>query len=542
MKKWLWIFLFFTRVVGAEEEILTCELQSILFVSRPALLEDHPQVTTPPVVSRDVAFLSSNSSFLETLKAYYIGAPLTRKVIREIKEQVIKFYRSENQPFAVVTIPKQDWESGVLQVVVREAVLGEIRSTGNEYYSNTHLFSYIRTKPGQPILEEKMVEDIAWMNKNPFRRTDAIYRPGRKPGIVDLDLITVDRWPYRVYAGADNTGTIATERDRIFAGFNLGKTIISDADVSFQYTCSPNWNRFYSYTLSTRVPCFWRHEFLFYGGYAHVQPELSDPTLLEKGYSWQVDGRYRIPIMDTPDVLQTIVIGYDFKETGNQIWQNRASTFKAVADINQFMLGYEFGWKDIDRRINLIAEVYANPGGITNQNRNSEYENLRFEAKSQYAYLMVSHAFAQKMPIGAWVSYNMKGQISSANLLPSEQLSLTGYNAVRGFEERILLLDNGAIFNVTIETPHISFAKLAGSKTTVDDFYILAFFDSGLGVNHQRASGEHKFKTLGSVGPGVRYQIDRFITARFDYGFQLWHRGFFNPTHSRYNFGVMLSY
>ena len=240
--------------------------------------------------------------------------------------------------------------------------------------------------------------------------------------------------------------------------------------------------------------------------------------------------------------MQTLIVGYDFKETNNWIKEGGEKIFDATADINQFMIGYELGYKTDKEKVTLVVEAYGNPGGITTKNETDDYEQLRFEASSQYVYLKLDHSYAIQAQGGWWFSYDIAGQLSSANLLPSEQFNLTGYDAVRGFEERSLLLDNAVVMNVTFETPHWSPARAWGGKKYGDDLYFLAFIDGGVGANHQRAPGEKRLKTLGSVGPGIRYQFSRYVTARLDYGFQLWHRGFLNPTHSRYNFGLIVSY
>jgi hemolysin activation/secretion protein len=96
--------------------------------------------------------------------------------------------------------------------------------------------------------------------------------------------------------------------------------------------------------------------------------------------------------------------------------------------------------------------------------------------------------------------------------------------------------------SLTFETPHWSPAHSWGASKEIDELYFLAFFDGGVGCNRQRAPGEKKFKSLGAIGPGVRYQFSRYVMGRLDYGFQLWHNGFHNPTRSRYNFGLIVSY
>lgn len=489
---------------------------------------------------RGVRLLQNSPRFIREISADFMGSPLNENTIAKLKCKLASFYNQEHQPFVIVSVPRQNLEKGMIQVVVEEAKLGEIRVRGNKHYSPTQIMKPIRVKSGETILTQEVVEDLAWMNQNPFRRTDLVFVPGSKPGTADIELATIDRWPYRIYAGADNTGTIASMRDRIFFGFDFGKTLVPDGQIAYQFTFSPNWNRFIAHTAEARIPCPWRHLCILYGGYSQTQPEREPGVTFDRGKSWQVDGRYRIPFLGNSGVLQTLVIGYDFKEVQSRIRYTDASPFHAVADINQFMLGYELGAKGRKWKTSFVAEIYGNPGSFTSRNFNDDYQQFRFDAQARYLYLKVAHSFAGKI----WhfpVSYDLTGQVSSTNLLPSEQFTLTGYNAVRGFEERIVNVDRGAVLNVSIETPHFSPSKLLGTSRT-DEFYFLGFFDCGLGSNHSIAVGEPNWTWLASVGPGVRYQYSRYITARFDYGFQLGHRGFDDPTHSRYNFGAIISY
>ena len=336
-------------------------------------------------------------------------------------------------------------------------------------------------------------------------------------------------------------GDETTHRNRLFFGFNFGKSVLKDGQISYQFTFAPNWNLFYAHTASARLPLPWRHIWILWGGYSEVKPYETVSQTKSRGVSWQVDTRYRFPIFMSPNWMQTFVVGYDFKETNNTICYDGVSIFNTNADINQLMLGYELGFRNPKTRVSLTAELYGNPGGITHGNKTRYYERLRYNAKDQYIYVKVAHSMAQQSRFG-WFSYDITGQASSANLLPSEQFTMTGYNAVRGYEERILNLDNALIVNIAYETPHWSPAKAFGWCKNWDEFYFLGFFDYGLGGNHSNGPREAPFKSLASAGPGVRYQIDRYFTARLDYGFQLGHAGFHNPTHSRYNFGMILSY
>lgn len=494
------------------------------------------------VVSENVKLLKGRPSFLRNLEERYLGKPITAALMEQLKAQLARLCQKQNVPLAIISIPRQDLSKGFLQVVIDESKLGEVRTKGNRYFSSTWLKEALRTQPGEAIDTQTLLEDVAWLNLNPFRRTDAVLVPGKFPGTTDIELLSVDRWPYRVYAGADNTGTISTDRNRLFFGFNFGKSILKDGQISYQFTCAPNWNQFYAHTVSTRLPLPWRHILVFYGGYSQVKPNFGVSDMTDGGTSWQVDGRYRIPIFENPTLSQEWIVGYDFKEISNKVIYHNQTQVQGTADINQFMIGYELGSRVPDRKITLVAELYGNPGGITTDNKSSQYRKFRYAGKCQYAYFKLGHSLAWRILNGWWVSYDLRGQVASANLLPSEQLNMTGYNSVRGFEERIFSLDNAGIGNFTIETPHFSVLKYFGKPKTLDELYFLAFFDCGVGANHKTTPGEEAIQSLGSVGPGVRYQIDRYLSVRFDYGFQLWHQGFDNPTHSRYNFGLAVSY
>ena len=522
-----------------QSECVLDELQGIRFVGNWDLVQKKFEQPIYTVIADRVFLLNSHPSFLQQLQSRYVGRSFTQRDLWNLECDLSAFYRSHGQPFAIICVPKQNLEGNVLQVVVTEARLGQVSFKGNQNSSPDKLRKLIRANPGDPIDGTRLVQDMARMNQNPFRRTDAVWRPGAKPGTADLELDTIDRMPYRFYSGADNTGTVATSRNRLFFGVNLGKTIVEDSEFSYQFTCSPNWNRFIAQTALCRVPFPARQTFIFSGGYAQVQPDLSDGNT-EKSKSWQVDGRYRIPIITDSAFLQEILLGYDFKQVIGRI--KGKTPFRGIADINQLMVGYDLGHRSPSHRLSLVAELYGNPGWITTHNQTDDYELFRNGAGPYYVYGKLSHSFAYRWNHW-WVSYDLNAQLSSKNLLPSEQFTLSGINAVRGFEERVVNTDNAILLNLTLQTPRFSVAKWIGwSRQLMDELYFLAFFDYGLGGNHLLTPDESATQSLASIGPGVRYQIDRYLTAHFDYGFQLFHYGFDNPTNSRYNFGVIVSF
>ena len=74
-----------------------------------------------------------------------------------------------------------------------------------------------------------------------------------------------------------------------------------------------------------------------------------------------------------------------------------------------------------------------------------------------------------------------------------------------------------------------------------DRFYFVGFVDAAYGRNVHHGSSARQQQWLLGVGPGLRYNISTYFTARFDYGFQLHH--IFGDHHSgRAHFSLMASY
>jgi len=71
---------------------------------------------------------------------------------------------------------------------------------------------------------------------------------------------------------------------------------------------------------------------------------------------------------------------------------------------------------------------------------------------------------------------------------------------------------------------------------------LLGFWDYGAGFNHTLLVGEPDETPLSSLGAGLRYTINTYVSVRFDYGFQLLSTVFDSDHGSRSDLGVVVSY
>ncbi len=453
----------------------------------------------------------------------YFGEPLSMELIKKIQKQLVLYYRDQGRPVVLVEIPPQDLTWGVLQLRVIEGKLGEIASKGNCWFRDEVLTRQIRLQEGGSIDSRCLTEDLAWLNRSPFHRTEAIFTPGKGEGRTDLELVTHDRFPLRAYAGADNTGARVSERTRIWAGFDWGFAFKTDQILSYQYSCAPDLSQFQSHTVHYTAPLPWRHILILYGGYATTHPKISH--FRSEGKSAQGSLRYEIPLKPFFNHwLQELQLGCDVKYTNNNL------SFTGTGDIfllgnqlniSQIVLGYTLGWEIPIHKFQLNALAFYAPGRILPHQSDAAFNASRAGAQNQYLYARLQTAYTYTMPRGFELYLQGRFQKSSRPLVPSEQFSIGGYDTVRGYDERLFQGDNGVVANVEWSTPSTRFLGIVRDPRIQDSLYFLLFYDLGYAENITPIQDEDRRAFMMSAGAGLRYDVSTHFSSRIDWGFKL---------------------
>lgn len=532
--------LFLACGLQAQEEVLPL-LKSLVFASSREF-EKNGTGETDFAAAVDVPLLEAHPEFLEEISDKYLGEPLTLAALESIQQDISRFYLSQNQPLVRVSAPEQDVSTGVLCFVVEEAMAGAVEFCGNRYFTTRQLAKEFRTDPGGPINLETLASDLSWINQNPFRQADVLLKPGIEPQTTDLQILVKDRFPCRFYAGGDNTGTDATSVYRVFGGFNAGNLWRAAHQISYQYTTAPTAPRFYAHTGEYLAPLPWRHNLRLFGSYSKSRPDFHDERLEMNAYSWQASLRYEIPFLLASKALQQkITFGLDFKQTNNDLQFGGDEVLNRFIDIADLRFGYTVGFERNGFRSALELAAIFSPGGITSSNTTGAFQSLRPYAKSCYGIFQgdwsASYFFS---PRGWAFAWDLWGQGTTTNLMPSEQFLLGGYNTVRGYQQNQVTADDGIGASAELHTPTWSFFKSGGSP--LDALYFLAFLDYGWGADHKIVSGEKPSVQLAGAGPGVRYSLGHYLNARLDCGFPLLKTPYAPHLQQRWSFGVVASY
>jgi len=479
-------------------------------------LAPHNRIVAEGLPVLDTSFLQSFSADLDQ--------PLTFGRLAAIRRAVVEHYRAAGEPLVDVYVPEQDVSTGVVHIDVAIFRLGQVRASGNRYFSNELLEREMPLQAGGPILQPDVSLGLSVLNANPYRRVDAVYAPGEAPNTTDVILQTDDRLPLRVNAGYDNEGVPDLGRDRFFAGLGYGNLFGLDQQIAYQFTASndfisgnpdiegrPNRARFMAHALSYTAPLPWLDSIELFGVYAQSTPRLPD-SYGQTGISAQMSFRYDKRLPAVSDTTQLLQFGYDFKRSNNDLEFGGFQVFNSNTHIHQFLLLYDISKPTEAGTEHASVSLFASPGGLDNSNNDAAFDAARLGATARYMYMQLTASRATALFAGFTFVANGTFQWTANTLLPSEELGLGGESSVRGYDPYVVLGDRGWNVQTELRAPAITFGE---SNAAVQPFL---FFDAGHVWNRIDQPAENNPGTLAGIGAGVRFQWSRYVDFRCTYG------------------------
>jgi hemolysin activation/secretion protein len=223
--------------------------------------------------------------------------------------------------------------------------------------------------------------------------------------------------------------------------------------------------------------------------------------------------RYVSPIA-TPikNYFQTVTAGFTYKDfkqnlngaTVNELFRQTPITYVP------FVLGYNGNIQDEQSRLSF--NINANFSIRNLGNRQSQFNNTRYQAKANYAYLTAGVEYKRNLPHGMSFEGRFNGQVANSPLIPNEQFSLGGQQSVRGYYETQVLADDGVQASLELYSPKLDVWDWAEQENIRG----VVFVDAGRGWLKSTLNGSPSQFDLASVGTGFRMQLWKTLTANFD--------------------------
>lgn len=475
-------------------------------------------------VSTALAGPTAQGAGFKSILQKYIGQPLSYKVIGAIETDITKYYRDNGRSLVQVTVPPQEVTSGVLQVNVNTFVLQATEVAGAKAGAQGYVASQIRVRPGQEVNTATLLEDVNWLNLNPFRHVAVVFEPGSAPDSTRLTLQVQNGRPWSGYAGISNSGTDDTGKERIFTGFNMSALPWQDHQLSYQLNMSPDslghgdiWDTqhdkgYLSHALSYFIPVTFSNGLRMKTtlGLSHISSySVPDGPITSSTTTNGFTAELAFPLPRKPGtwtLVPEVFVGF------------AANTY----DRTQYLGGVlAFGREKTDLEHLQLGLRSALNGQIFGKSTHGNFELSLTGGRSQtegaadksFAYFKASMAQEIAIDKDRAVALRLGMQYSPDELHALEQLSLGGDATVRGYPSNAVPTQSGAW--VSVEYRAAPYSVPMGKA--LGQFRPHVFADFGLadkvtlgGV--QVSPVEH----MAAVGIGGEFSVGENFVAKMD--------------------------
>ena len=457
---------------------------------------------------------TAQNAALRKLLAKYVGQPMSFRLLSAIQTDVTQFYRDNGRSLVSVTVPQQEITGGVVQVNVTAFVLGGTTIAGVDPTSSDFLNRQVRLKPGQEVDTDRLLEDVNWLNQNPFRHVSVLFEPGQSQASTNLTLrVQTAQRTWSGYAGVSNAGTEDTGLVRLFAGFNLSALSWRDQQLSYQFTGSPEsignlrlWDTgtdkgYLSHALTYFIPITTKDGFrtkLTFGA-SHISSYSVPGGVFTSGSETTIlDGEIAFPLPKTrgrfalvPELYaQVELTDYDkVLYFGGFPVEEHTNLLHGAIGVRSALNGPLFG--KTSRGSADIALVF---GRETEGSTSTNYSYLTFDLKEE--------VFLDREKS---IAVRLGGQSTSDVLHPLEQMALGGNGTVRGYPVNGLAASTAMAASIEYRGQQMSF-RVADQDATLRPH---VFVDYGFA----KAFGGSPEQTLLSVGLGGDFEIGKNVVG-----------------------------
>jgi len=479
----------------------------------------------------------------ETLQTY-LNEPISMALLSRLGKDIVSSWRESDYPLVDVYYPEQNITQGRLQIVVREAVLGEKRVEGARFSREELLLDQIPVETGDRVNRQVVQAGLDWLNENPVRQVNVIYDCGSTDGTSDLVIDVTETKQLTAYAGFANTGVDQTGENEWTFGFQFANPLKTEQSIGYQYTSDLDWDSLSAHSVFYEAFLPWRHSLRVIG--AQVASTAENPILLGvEGESRQFTAEYRVPLPRpgwNRKWRHAWTTAFDYKTTNTDLFFGGVTVFASEIAIAQFRTEYEAHFPDRTGVSTFTAGLVASPGELVDNNDDANFAGARFGSEADYFYAFAEAEKLVRLPGDNTLRIATRGQASSDRLASTEQLLAGGYSTVRGYDESLVRGDSGWITNLELISREFAVCRHLGLECE-DQWNAFLFYDVGLLSLSDPLPGETDF-SLQSVGLGLRTRFGDRGFARASYGWAVSDHGIapILVDHGKLHFAVTLTY
>ena len=486
-------------------------LKSVIIVNERVFGEKIKDRKSLSGIDTSSAGIFNNGDKLQRLLDKFLDKPVSFKLIQDIQAEVVQYYRQNQLKLMSVNVPPQEISDGGLQINVLPFILGEVIISGNKIYSTKYLRKNIRSLPGQPIDTNALIGDLDWLAQNPFRIIQGGFKPGSEYGTTDIILNVSEERPYSFIIGASNSGSIATNKERVFGGVSIARLASNDDVFSYIGMIDPiNFARRQFVDINSRKG-FLSHTFKYaspldLGGIRskfNVQAQFLS-TISQNALVASIQSQSRTQIYSselsfpqrkwvgalslTPELYTRVELKRSNQDTLFNF--TRLSNTNKTSYLSQFPIGLR-GTTD-GQLLGFSSQGYIDAMVVLGRGKKDGVEE---DAYGYFGYMLKQDL---TLPSSFTLGLSSHGQYTRNNLPSLNQAGIGGDGSVRGYESNEIATEKAVVASVELKK---NTAIPLGDNIINASPY--GFFDIG----YAGALGTRSKKFISSGGIGFDFDL-----------------------------------
>ena len=449
---------------------------------------------------------------VETAVYPFMGPGRTAKDVEAARAALEKAYHDKGYQTVSVAIPPQNPQGGVIVLKVTELKVGRLR------VKNARYFDIDKIKQRAASLKEgtlpdfnAVTSDIVALNQWPDRRITPTLRAGVTPGTVDVDLNVDDTDPFHGSLEINDRQSPGTTPLRITGTAHYDNLWQIGHSLTFTYQVAPERvsdAQAFSGSYLARIPTIEWLSILLYGVYS--QSDVAAIGGLNVVGPGQIAGiRAVMTLPSRGGFYQTLSLGPDYKHFEESEGLG-ATGFSTPVTYMPITASYSASYQETEALTQLDLGLTGGLRGVGSDP--SEFDNKRFEARTDFFYLKGDLSRTQNLPQDFQIYGKIQGQVADQPLVSSEEFSLGGFDTVRGYLESEELGDDGVAGTIEVRSPDLApklrkVLKDADGHPAFDAWRFFGFVDGGVTTINDPLPEQQATFVEWSTGVGTNFQI-----------------------------------
>jgi hemolysin activation/secretion protein len=446
--------------------------------------------------------------------------------VEQARGALEKAYRDSGYATAIVGIPEQLVDSGVVELSVTEGRVERVRVTGAKYFAQGRILEQVPAlaEGGVPNFKELELQ-LAAVNLGADRRIQPLLRPGHEPGTTEVELKVDDSLPLHGSVELNNrySPSRAPDPGPLRASGTLRYDNLWQREHSFSvsYLTSPGHSdeakvSSLAYTLPLRGA---DETLTLYGvrsnSKADLTTALSGTNVLGKG---DIAGlRLAEPLRSVAGINHALTLGLDYKHLLEDLTQSGSGSFATPLTYGLASAQYAGTRADDSGDTSFGSGVSLSLRGA--RNNDEQFANKRFMGQGNFGVLRWNLQRVERLPAKFTLTGRLEGQFASLPLPSSEEYAAGGADSVRGYPEAVQIGDHGARGLLETRTPNV--LGLLGAGAAWADLRLLTFVEGAHVRILSPLPAQTTRYTLASGGVGLRLSTRHGVMVSLDYGRRL---------------------